>query len=573
MDKIWQLKKELNKTKKRHFPELEEITEKILLNKGIKTEQELEDFFVPDYEKNLHNPFLLNEMEKAVKRILKAQKNKEIVCIFGDYDADGVTSSAVLANFFNEELKLENFCYIPDREEEGYGLNKKAIDFVQKKGATLIITVDCGITNLEEVDYANDKKLEIIILDHHTVLDEIPKAFAVIDPKNPQEKKYPFRELAGVGVAFKFIQAIAQKSSKIDDERLKWYLDLVAIGTVADCVPLINENRTLVKFGLMVLAKTKRVGFRQLFQVGRIKIGESELPSSDQIGYQIAPRINAAGRMRHASIAYELLMEKNENRANRLALEVEEENSKRQKVTADILKKVKEEIGSQDKIPKVIIMSSPQWKIGIIGLSAGKLVEEYARPVILLQEKEGFFRGSGRSIPGFNLVEALQRQEKFLKKYGGHNQAAGLTLIQEKFEDFKKSFLTDIEKTIPVKLTKTILVDAKIKLKEINPKLCEELLMLEPFGKENEFPILMLKNVKVINKKLLGNGEKHLKLWIGDKNTLEIFEAIGFGLGDGESLDKIKIGENIDLLFNLEKNNWNGSCGLQLKIVDYQKSN
>ncbi len=569
MEKKWELKK-INKKNKHYFPELEPTTEQILTEKGFKSEQELEAFFIPDYNGNLHDPFLLNDMKKAVQRILKAQKNKEKICIFGDYDADGVTSSVLLATFLTDELKLDNFCYIPNREDEGYGMNQTAIDFIQKEGATLIITVDCGITNLEEVDYANEKNIDVIISDHHNVIGKVPKALAVIDPKNPNEKKYPFRELAGVGVAFKILQAIAIEDKNINEEKLKWYLDLVAIGTVADCVPLINENRTLVKFGLMVLSKTQRVGLRQLFQVGRIKIGESELPTADQIGYQIAPRINAAGRMNHASIAYKLLLEKDEAKANELAQEIEDQNKQRQKVTADILKKVKAEINALAEIPKVIIKSSSQWKIGIVGLSAGRLAQEFARPVILLQEKGPVYRGSGRSIPGFSLVNALQHQEKLLKKYGGHDQAAGLTLLKENFEEFKKDFLAEAEKKLTKKIVKTTSVDACLKLREVNKKLCEELLMLEPFGKGNELPILMLRNLKLIDKKLLGKEDKHLKLWVGTDDCTEIFEAIGFGLG-ADSQD-LKIGQQIDLLFNLEQNNWNGNKTLQLKIIDYRKS-
>jgi len=567
MEKYWKLKKEVT-AENRYFPELEEATERILLNKGFKNSQELETFFVPDYNKSLHDPFLLNDMEKAVKRILEAQKNKEKVCIFGDYDADGVTASAVLSVFFTEELKLNNFSYIPDREKEGYGLSIKAIDFIKAQGATLIITVDCGITNFKEVGYAAKKEIEVIVSDHHNVLGQVPKALAVIDPKNPSEKKYPFRELAGVGVAFKIIQGIAIKSSEINEEALKWYLDLVAIGTVADCVPLIDENRTLVKFGLMVLSKTKRVGLQQLFQIGRIKIGESELPTADQIGFQIAPRINAAGRMKHASIAYKLLLTKDQIEANELAEEIESQNKKRQKVTADILKNVKKEIDALVKIPQIIIKSSPEWKIGIIGLSAGRLAEEYARPVILLQEKGIVYRGSGRSIPGFSLVEALKKQEKILEKFGGHDQAAGLTILKDNFMEFKKAFLKDSEKEIPKKITKIIQVEAELRLEEVNNKLCDELLMLEPFGKGNELPVLLLRNLKITDKRLLGKEEKHLKLWVCDGNSTKTFEAIGFGLG--ENSGDLMIGGNIDLIFNLEKNDWNGRNSLQLKIIDYK---
>jgi len=569
MGKKWKVGKK-NKKSERVFPELEKLTEQILLNRGFKNEKELESFFVPDYEKDLHDPFLLNDMKKAVKRILSKKSKNDKICIFGDYDADGVTGSVLLTSFFKKELGLKVFSYIPDREEEGYGMSKGAIDNLKNQNTTLIITVDCGITNVEEVDYAQKNGIEVIILDHHDVVGSSPKALAVIDPKNPKEKKYPFRELAGVGVAFKFLQAIAQKSPKIKEDALKWYLDLVAVGTVADCVPLLDENRTLVKFGLMVLAKTKRVGFRQLFQNGRIQINESELPKAEQIAFQIAPRINAAGRMKHAETAYNLLMTKDESKASELAKELENENKNRQKVTNDILKKVKKELNAKKKLPKAIVKSSPEWKIGIIGLSAGKLAEEFARPVILLQEKGKIFRGSGRSIPGFNLVKAFEEQADLLKKYGGHSQAAGLTLARENFPEFKKRFQAEAEKKIIKSLIKTISIDVRAEIKDINNKLCEELSMLEPFGKENELPVLLLEKVKIINKKFLGKDEKHLKLWVEGLNRTEMFEGIGFGMA--ENSKDIKIGDEIDLVFNLEQNHWNGTKKLQLKLIDFKKS-
>jgi single-stranded-DNA-specific exonuclease len=569
MEKKWVIGQRVKKNK-RIFPELEQVTEQILLNRGFKNEQQLEAFFVPDYDKDLNDPFLLNDMEKAVKRILKAIKKEEKICIFGDYDADGVTSSVLLVDFLKKEFQAKIFNYIPDREEEGYGLSKEALDIIRKKGANLIITVDCGITNNQEVDYANEKNIDVIILDHHNALNEIPKALAVIDPKNPQEKKYPFRELAGVGVAFKFLQALSEKSSKDKKEKLKWYLDLVAVGTIADCVPLLGENRILVKFGLMVLSKTKRVGFKQLFQNGKIKINENDLPTAQQVAFQIAPRLNAAGRMEKAQTAYDLLMESDQIRANKLAITIEKKNQERQKVTADILKNVKNEIKKLKKIPKVIIKFSSKWKIGIIGLSAGKLTEEYARPVILLQEKGDILRGSGRSIPGFSLVEALGTQENLLTRYGGHDQAAGLTMDKNNFDKFVTGFIKEANKKLTKKLVKTLKAEIRVKFTEINHKLCQEILMLEPFGKENELPILFLGKIKVVKKRLLGNGEKHLKLWIGENDESELLEAIAFGLGEGSG--DLKIGDQIDLLFYLEKNNWNGFNGLQLRVLDYRKS-
>jgi single-stranded-DNA-specific exonuclease len=569
MEKKWQIKRGAKKDK-RIFPEMEEPMEKILLSRGFENEQQLESFFVPDYDNDLHDPFLLNDMKKAVNRTLKAQKNQEKVCIFGDYDADGVTGSVLLASFLKKELKLKVANYIPDREEEGYGMSKEAIDELKKEKISLIITVDCGITGAKEVEYAKKLGMEVIVLDHHDVVGEIPKALAVIDPKNPQEKKYPFRELAGVGVAFKFLQALSRKSPKIKEDSLKWYLDLVAVGTIADCVPLLDENRTLVKFGLMVLAKTKRAGFKQLFQIGRMEINDNSLPTAEQVAYQIAPRINAAGRMNHANLAFDLLVEKNELNAKGLAEKIEKENQNRQKVTNDILKNIKKKLKKKKNLPPILVEYSSDWRIGVIGLSAGKLAEEFARPVVLLQEKGEILRGSGRSIPGFNLVKAFEKQAHLLEKYGGHEQAAGLTLKKINFSKFKKAIEGEVKKEIVKKLVKTVSIDVKICLADVNTKFCEEISMLEPFGKENELPNLLIEKAKVLDKKLLGKDEKHLKIWIKGFEEGNVLEGIGFGMG--EDSGGLRIGNKVDLVFNLEKNYWNGTKKLQLKLIDYKKS-
>ncbi|MFW5884737.1 MAG: single-stranded-DNA-specific exonuclease RecJ [Patescibacteria group bacterium] len=551
---------------KRTFKDLEPATENLLLKRGINTTKKLEKFLSPDYEEGMYDPFLLSGIKKAVNRFLKARQNKEKICVYGDYDADGVTSS-VLLHFFLSELGVDNFCYIPDRDKEGYGLNTKAIDYIKGKEADLIITVDCGITNKEEVEYAKEKGIDVIILDHHHVPPEIPKAVAVVDPKRKQGK-YPFDELAGVGVAFKFAQAVAQKTKDYEDEKLKWYLDLVAIGTVADCVPLVEENRVLVKFGLIVLSKTKNVGLKQLFKVGNININENCFPNSQQVSFQIAPRINAAGRMDHANIAYELLSRRETQiaQARELALELEAQNSHRQKVTNYITQSVEDNLAKLKKVPKVIIQSSPHWMIGVIGLAAGKLADKFNRPTILLQDTGSNCRGSGRSVEGFNLVESLERNGAWLKKFGGHNQAVGLTVSNKNFPKFKEVFIQDVEKHLPKTVDKKIYVDVQVKEEEINQKLCNEVSLLEPFGKGNEAPIFLWKKAAVADKKLLGKQGKHLKIWLKDNKGERLLEAIGFGLG--ESFEEIQPGNKIDVLFHIEENNWNGRKNLQLRLID-----
>jgi single-stranded-DNA-specific exonuclease len=548
------------------FKDLEPATEKLLLKRGIDTTEKLEKFLTPDYEKGLHDPFILSGMKEAVDCFLEAKKEGKRICIYGDYDADGVTSS-VLLHFFLKELEVDNFCYIPDRDKEGYGLNNQAIDYIKGKEADLIITVDCGITNKEEVEYATNKGLDVIILDHHHVPPEIPEAVAVVDPKKKQEK-YPFDELAGVGVAFKFIQAVARETKDYEEEKLKWYLDLVAIGTVADCVPLVDENRILVKFGLIVLSKTKNVGLKQLFKVGNVNINENCFPTSQQVSFQIAPRINAAGRMNHANIAYKLLSRKETQiaQARELALELEAQNSHRQKVTNYITRSVEENLTKFKEVPKVIVQSSPHWMIGVIGLAAGKLADKFNRPTILLQDTGSSCRGSGRSVEGFSLVESLERNGTWLQKFGGHDQAVGLTVSNKNFSKFKESFIKDVEKNLPKTIDKKIYVDVQIKEDEINQKLCNEISSLEPFGKGNEAPIFLWKKATVADKKLLGKQGKHIKIWLKDNKGERLLEAIGFGLG--EKFEQIQPGSKIDILFHVEENNWNGRRDLQLRLVD-----
>ena len=376
----------------------EQIVNNILLNRKLYTEKEKTAFLFPDYERDLNNPFLMNGMEKAVNRVILAKKQGDRICIYGDYDADGVTATVLVKDFF-DQIGINSFCYIPDKDKEGNSLNKKAIDYIESHGAKLIITVDCGISSFQEVVYAKKKKIETIITDHHSLPKKMPEALAIINPKASPD--YPEKNLAGVGVAFKFISALADSLDEYDNAQLKWFLDLVAIGTIADCVPLIRENRTLVKFGLLVLSKTKRVGLKQIFQVGALNINSGLIPSAEQISFQLAPRINAAGRIDHANLAFNLLSTPTdrEDLARDLAWELEKKNQYRQKITEKIIHEVEDKLKIKKKLPAVIMEWSPRWNYGIVGLVAGKIAEKYHRPTIILQEKDEILRGSGRSVP------------------------------------------------------------------------------------------------------------------------------------------------------------------------------
>ena len=539
---------------------------KIFFQKGLNTPEKINRFLFPDYDKDLHSPFLFSQMPQAVKRIKKAKKRKEKVAIFGDYDADGITSSAVLAEIF-KKLNIPFEIYIPNKRSEGYGLNLEAIKELKEKNVSVIVTVDCGISNAEEIIGASKMGIDVIITDHHHIPSEIPKAHSII---NPQMKNsgYPFKELAGVGVAFKFAQALCEELIPNEKDQLKWLLDLVAIGTIADCVPLLEENRILCKYGLIVLSKTRRIGLQELFKVGRILVDENNVPNTHKISFQIAPRINAAGRMDHANIAYNLISEKDRIKARELALELETYNQKRQAVTKQIVKEVEVLANNTFKNKKFIFAVGEHFSLGVAGLAAGKIADKFRKPTAILQKGRNESRGSFRSIPQINIIEAIEKYGNLLTKYGGHNQAAGISIKNENLEEFYKRLNTFIEKRLADKdVPPEILIDAEISSKDINFKLAEEIKKMEPFGVGNEEPIFLTKNLIVEELKWVGNGEKHLKLFLrpGDK-TPKIFEAIGFNSFD--RFKDIKIGNIADLVFHLQLDNWNGNKKIQLNIID-----
>lgn len=568
IEKKWNIKQ--GDYSQRIFEDLEPIIEKVIRQLGITDDKEKEAFLNPDYEKNLFDPFLLKDMDKAVERALEAVNKKEKICIFGDYDADGVTSSSLLKDLF-DQLRIDNFCYIPDRNKEGYGINKKAVDYIKKQKASLIITVDCGISNFQEVDYVKDQNIDVVILDHHHVPEKIPEAIAVVDPKR-KEGSYPDKNLAGVGVTFKFVQALASKITDFDKDSLKWFLDLVAIGTIADCVPLLKENRIMTKFGLIVLSKTKRIGLRHLFKVGKINIDENNLPTSQQVSFQIAPRINAAGRMDHANTAYKLINNKADEdaQARDLALDLEEQNQRRQKVTKQVVDEVEKRIVGSGKMEKIIIEKSPRWELGIIGLAAGKIAEKFQRPTILLNEREGLLRGSGRSVKNFNLIEALTRNKDLFEKYGGHSQAAGLSIEDGRLEKLKEKMNQEMKNISLDDLAIILEIASEISFDDINDKLLRELSLLEPYGEGNRQPIFSIKNAELVDKKLVGKKSSHLKIWISEIGKKgKILEGIGFNLG--EKYSQLKIGKKIEVAFSLEEDSWNGNKKTQMMIVDLKQ--
>lgn len=562
MNKKWQLyeinEEEVEKIENEY--EINKLLATILVNRNIKEPKDIRLFLKPTRE-DFHDPYLIKDMEIAVQRIIKAINNKEKVTIYGDYDVDGITSITVLKSFLSD-IGLECKSYIPDRLEEGYGLNKNAIDSILKKGCDLMITVDCGISGNEEIDYANSLGIETIVTDHHEPGDKLPNAIAVIDNKR-KDSTYPFRELAGVGVVFKLIQALGIKLGLKEETYLK-YLDIVCLGTISDIVPLVDENRVIAKLGLMLVQQTRNIGLRSIINSSGYKKVDSTT-----ISFGVAPRINACGRMGMAEEALNLFLSKNINEVNELTKRLNEHNSLRQSIEKQIFEEVLKQIEENDLDKhKVIVLGGKNWHHGVIGIVSSKVTEMYFKPSILLSfEEDGIGKGSGRSIPGFDLHEALTKCGQTIEKFGGHSMAIGITLKKDKFEEFKNKFEQiaideHIERIVPI-----IKIDAKINLDDINKEMVESLKQLEPFGEANKMPIFLFKNLKIDSIRALSEG-KHLKLTLKDNNN--IINAIGFNIG--KLADEYRIGDKIDVVGTLEINTFNGVDNLQINIKDIMKS-
>lgn len=562
MNKKWQIcevdKEKVEKLKSKYG--ISELLATILVNKNITTQKEIEEFLNPT-RNDFFDPFLINDMDIAVERIRKAIETQEKVIIYGDYDVDGITSITVLKSFL-KDVGLDVDYYIPNRLEEGYGLNKNAIDEIAKNKYTLMITVDCGISAIEEVNYANSLGIEVIVTDHHEPGEELPKALAVIDNKR-KDSKYPFRELAGVGVAFKVSQALAQSMNVKEEEYLK-YLDIVCVGTISDIVPLISENRVITKLGIKLLKQTRNTGLKAIINSS----GYSQI-NSTTISFGVAPRINACGRMGKAEQALKLLLSKDIYEVNKLTQELNNYNRERQEIEKEIFESVLNKI-EQNNLDKnrTIVVGGEGWHHGVIGIVSSKITEKYFKPSILLSfEEDGTGKGSGRSIPGFDLHEALMKCENCLEKFGGHSMAVGLTLKKDKFEQFYDEFEKVAKENKTENIVPIINVDAKIELNEIDKTVVEDLKQLEPFGEANKMPVFALKNIRIDSIRALSEG-KHLKLTLRDNN--QIINAIGFNIG--ELANEYKIGDKVDLAGVLEINTFNGIDNLQINIKDIMKS-
>lgn len=552
------------------FPEtgnndLHPVTEALLMERGYAGKEARERFLAPNFDRDIHDPFLFREMGRVTERIGEAKARGEKVGIFGDYDADGVTSSVIMREALTA-LGISFSIYIPEKLSEGHGFNRSAIDFFEKGGVTLALVLDCGMTNHEEIREAKARGIDTIVIDHHHVPETLPEAYAIINPKLPSET-YPFRELCGAGTSFKVAQALYRRYLPAEEEQLKWLLDVVATGTVADVMPLVGENRAIVKYGLIVLSKTRRVGFQEMFSVGGIKIDEQSRPDARMIGFRIAPRINAASRMAHAMLAHDLLMEKDPAHARILALELDAHNVARQKISAATTDEVRAIAIGKYRNRKFIFAVGEHFPFGIVGLVAGRIANEFRKPACVLTRGQETSQGSFRSIPELNIIEAIEACGDMLVKFGGHAQAAGMTIRNENLETFYEKFNALIEEKLSGVVTEPeLVIDMRLRPEHITPKLSRDIALFAPFGEGNQEPVFALEDMRVEEARLVGNGGKHLKLRLVPGNGGKSLDAIGFSLG--EKFPSLQRGESLDVAFQLSENTWNGSTTIQLKIVD-----
>ena len=539
--------------------QVENLVAALLIQRGIETFDDAKQFFRPSLT-DLHNPYLMKDMDKAVSRIEYAIKNNENILVFGDYDVDGTTAVSLVASYL--KTYYPNVAtYIPDRYNEGYGISYLGIDFAEDNGFSLIIALDCGIKSIAHVAYAKAKNIDFIICDHHRPGDSLPEAIAVLDPKR-LDCSYPYDELCGCGIGFKLIQAIGIHQGQTTEDLLP-YLDLVATAIAADIVPMTGENRILAMFGLEVINTSPRPGIQALIQ----NIKKKTLTITDVV-FIVAPRINAAGRIKHGNEAVALLSEFNMEQAEIFAAEIEKYNTDRRALDQNITIEALDQIiqnNEQERFTSVVFDAS--WHKGVIGIVASRLIETYYRPTLVFTKSGEKYAASARSVKGFDVYNALENCAQHLEQFGGHMYAAGMTLLPEKYENFKNAFEHEVKSTIdPELLSEAISIDAEVDLHDISPKLIRILKQFEPFGPQNMTPVFHSKNiVDTGHGKTIGKENEHLKLFV-KQNNCEGIPAIGFNVGD-----KINLTTNrkpFEMLYTVSENEWNGEISLQLNIRD-----
>ena len=545
---------------------VDEAIATLLVQRGIETFEDAKHFFRPSLE-HLHNPYLMKDMDKAVTRILQAIEDGENILVYGDYDVDGTTSVALMSSYL--KTKTANVAtYIPDRYDEGYGVSYKGIDFADDNDFSLIVALDCGIKAIDKIDYAKEKGIDFIICDHHRPGNQVPNAVAVLDPKQ-EDCNYPYKELCGCGVGFKLIQALAEKFDQTLDDLIP-YLDLVATAIGADIVPITGENRVLAYFGLQVINAQPRAGFKAIIN----QIKKDELTITDVV-FIIAPRINAAGRMKHGQYAVDLLTENNLQTAIQYAEEIEAFNTDRREADQSITQEALELIKSENEENRLTtVVYQDHWHKGVIGIVASRLIETYYRPTLVFTKSGDKLAASARSVSGFDVYNALQGCAEHIEQFGGHKYAAGLTLKEENYEAFKQAFEDEVSKTIDKNLlTPEIKVDMQIDLAEIDDKFWRIIKQFAPFGPGNMTPIFMTDNLKDTGYgKCVGEDKTHLRFTATQSNLVTErsrspkFVCIGFNLG--EKLELIKNKQPFSAVYSVDENHWQGNVSLQLKIRD-----
>jgi len=551
------------------------VIRQILWHRGITEKKKIEEFLDPDYFRDFLDPFLFRNMEEAVDLIIRHIKAKHKIFVYGDYDADGITATAVLFETL-KKLKADAEAYIPYRLTEGYGLNKNAISHIAASQGKLIITVDTGIRNKPQVDHAKSKGIDVIITDHHSPPPEkgdYPDCL-IIDPLAANET-YPYKSLAGCGIAFKLAKALISRT-KLSEEHKRILeirlLDLVAIGTVADVVSLLGENRIIVKKGLEVLGHTKRIGLKEL--ISTAQISDPRVIDTWNIGFQIGPRINAAGRLEHANTSLELLITNDKEEATSLARSLNRNNAKRQEITDAVAEEI--EAGLEGKpIKEIIVAVSPsfdkksRWNEGVIGLIAGRISDKFHRPCIVITGGEKYIKGSGRSIREFNLIKAVEETKDHLLKYGGHPAACGIQLKEENLQKFIARIEEIAERELKgKKLAPSIDIDAELELSGIGDEFYGYLAKLAPFGQDNQQPRFVSKNVTIADIITMGSDNQHIKFRVKSDNS-GLFTAVAFN--KSETFAHVNIKDKIDMVYYLERNNFNGRSEIQLKIIDIKK--
>ncbi len=558
----WTLKPKPDNNKVAHLQNVLQVDETIaslLVQRGIETYEEAKAFFRPSLN-DLHNPFLMKDMDKAVARIEKAIGNKENILVYGDYDVDGTTAVALMSSYLKTKHDLV-YTYIPDRYDEGYGISYKGIDFASENDFSLIIALDCGIKAIEKVAYAKNLDIDFIICDHHRPGDTIPEAIAVLDPKR-DDCPYPFKELCGCGVGFKLVQALAKKDGLTTEDLIE-YLDIVATAIGADIVPINGENRVLAYYGLHVINTNPRPGIKAILD----EVKKTELTITDVV-FTVAPRINAAGRMKHGNFAVALLVENNTTLAKEYATEINTYNTDRRETDKRITEEALEQIKAQKEQERfTTVVYSETWHKGVIGIVASRLTETYYRPTLVFTKSGDTLAASARSVKGFDVYNALEACSEHIEQFGGHKYAAGLTLKEENYAAFKQAFEEVVSKTIdPHLLTPEISIDTEIDLNNITPKFFRILKQLAPYGPSNMTPVFMTSNLRDTGfGKCVGADKTHLRVTVSqpDSNTY-----VGIGFGIGNKLDVISEKKPFKAAYSIDENEWQGNVSLQLKLRD-----